>query len=117
MFDPQPVVRLVESLVEQSMTRRGQAGAENLAHELVAEAEAETVDPEDPALAQSLELLDELGLVDAQQSRERLRLERLLEHGGGEQDAVAPGAFGAALREQRPRDRGRPPAPVAVGDR
>ena len=60
--------------------------------------------------AEALELLDELGGVDAEEVCERLRLERLVEHGGGAEDAVAHGAFGPALGEQRLGERPRGPA-------
>jgi hypothetical protein len=97
MFDHPFVVRLVKTLAQQALPRRREAGEEDLVHELVAEAEAEAIDPQDSARAQALELLDELDLVETKQRRERLRPERLLEHGRREQEPIRPGALGAAL--------------------
>src|SRR2546430_14855801 len=117
MFDHPLIIRLLESLTEQSLTRRRQTGAENLAHELIAEAEAKTVDPQDPTLAQALELLDEFDLVDTKQRREWLRLERLLEYGGGEENTVGPGTLRPALRDERLGERGRQLAASVGRDR
>src|SRR5207244_1024638 len=107
MFDHPLVVLLAEPLPQQALPRRREAGEEDLAHELVAEAEPEAVDPQDPTLAQALELLDELDLVDAKERRERPRLKRLLEHRRREQDPIRPGALGAALRKERLGERDR----------
>ena len=92
---------IVEPLAKEPLPGGRDALEQDLADEVVAEAEAEPVDAEDAPLAQALELLEELGCVDAEQVGERLGLERLLEQRGGDEDAVCPVALGAALGEQR----------------
>jgi hypothetical protein len=81
MCDHPFVARLVKAFAQQALPRRREAVEKDRADELVAEAEAEAVDPEDPTRAEALELLHQLDLIDAKQRRKRLRLERLLEHG------------------------------------
>jgi hypothetical protein len=51
MFDHPFVVRLAKALAQQALSRWREAVEEDRAHELVAEAEAEAVDPEDPTRA------------------------------------------------------------------
>src|SRR4029450_3148593 len=53
----------VESPSEEAPARRGEAGEQHLAHELVAKAEANSGDAKDAVLAEPLKLLDELGRV------------------------------------------------------
>ena len=99
--------RVVEPLPQEALPGGGDAFEQHLADEVVAEAEAEPVDAQDPPFAEALELLDELGGVGAEEICERLGLERLLEHRGGDEDAVCPVALGAALGEQRLGERPR----------
>ena len=92
---------MVEALLQQPAPRRGDVLAQHLADEVVAEAEAEPVDAEDPPLTEALELLGERRRIRVEDVGERLGRERLLEQRGGGEHAEGPRAFGAALREQR----------------
>src|SRR6266542_3996916 len=82
-----------------------EAGAEGFADERVTEAGA--VDAEDPTFAEAIELLDDRNCVDPERGHQLLWFERLLENRGGQEDAVRLRALGAALGEQRFRERGR----------
>jgi hypothetical protein len=61
------------------------------------EPESWAVDTEDTAFTQTLKLLGQLDYIGPQQSRERLRGERLLQRGSGEQHAVGRGPLRSAL--------------------
>src|ERR1700756_989206 len=98
MFDHPFVVGLAQALAQQTLPRRRETREQDLAHQLVAEAEPKAVDPKNPPLAQPLQLLNQLVLVDTKHGRERLRLKRLLEHAGREQDSIRLRALRAALR-------------------
>ena len=88
-----------------------------MAHEVVAESKAEAVDAEDAPCAQAFECLDELGGVDVEELGEWFRLKRMLEDGGGDEDAMRPVALGVTLSKQRFRQSFRGPRSVAIGER
>ena len=98
--------------------RAGEIGlAQDLTDEVVAEAESEPVDAQDPAFAEPLELLRERGRVGVEELCERLGVERLLEHGRGGEDPVRlAGPRCSALCEQRLRQRPRRTRRPAVRD-
>jgi hypothetical protein len=64
--------------------------------EVVAKPESQPGCAQESPVAQTLELLGELGRVDAQHLGEELWLERLLEGSGAGQDAVGVGTLHAA---------------------
>src|SRR5512144_1259903 len=100
-------VLVVEALPHEALSCRGNGLTEDLAHEVVAEAEPEPVDAENPTFAEALELLRELGRVGGEHLCEPLGIERLVEHGGGGEDPERLRPLGPALVEEglcrRPR--------------
>src|SRR5262245_64158527 len=103
---------LRQPLEQEAPASRRDALEQDLADEVVAEAEAEPVDAEEPPLAEPLELLEELGRVDSEEVRERLGIEGLLEQRGSGQEPVGPLALGATLGEERVREGARAFGPV-----
>ena len=92
---------MVEPLLDEPLSGRRHAREKYLSNEVIAEPKAEAIDAQDPPLTQALELLDELGRLDAQQISNRFRLEGLVEDRGRKKDAVRPVTLGAALCEER----------------
>src|SRR5438128_7230804 len=72
----------VEPCLQEATTGGRDAGEQDLADEVVAEAEMKAVDAEDAVLAEAFELFGELGRVHVEEWCKRFRLERLLEHSG-----------------------------------
>src|SRR5579859_1694995 len=90
----------VEPCLEEATTGGRDAGQQDPADDVVAEAEMKAVDAEDAVLAEAFELFGELGRVHVEDCRKRFRLERLLEHRRSEEHAVGVHSRGAALAEQ-----------------
>ena len=92
---------LLDPLPQQALPCRGDAFEQDLADEVVAEAEAETVDAEHAPLAEPFEVFDKRGCLELEHLREQARLEGLLEQGCSREGAAVARAFGTALCDQR----------------
>ena len=106
-----------EARVQEPSAGRRETCEEDVADEVVAEAEAEAVHAEEAPFAEPLELFRQLRGVKTENRSKRLRLEWLVEDGRSDEHAMRVPTLGAALSEQSVGQRGRKRRPTARRDR